>query len=230
MSPGARAVILGFALVLACSKNGGSSGIDTSLGGPDGDADTDADADADTDTDTDADADTDTDTEPVSSLDCSADYTAQTPPPGDANGVCITQEIFCGQEILHTNEGGGALYDKAFWEAQQELSSLATESASVLDGPERVYAIKGQSNGEVIIVTIESCADMWGSWRRYADVAYDWCDYDDNFSEAGHFSVGTFRDQTESFVNNTGSDYSYELIVDSYYGGTGNFRLNVDCY
>lgn len=161
-----------------------------------------------------------------SPLDCGADYAPDTPEPGWLGG-CVTQEVGCGEEVLHTLEGGDTLYDRSFWEAQQALGGLVNHSADALDGPERVYVIRPDTPGRSVEVRVESCFDAWASWRRYADVAFEWCDVDDHWATAGHFGGKSPRVRTYPFLHQENNQY--EIIVEGLDGAVGNFRLVVEC-
>lgn len=163
-------------------------------------------------------------------LDCQADYTSLMRVPGSGPGpMCLTDEIQCGDVLLGTNEGGTYIYNRGVWEDAFALGGLALEADSILDGPERVFAYMGHSQGYTVTVTVESCVPMWGSWRRKSDLGDDWCQVVDMWDAPGHFT-GSDTDQTYTFVNNTSGDYDYEIILDSYGGGEGNFKVSVECY
>lgn len=161
-----------------------------------------------------------------SPLDCGADYGPDTPDPGWLGG-CVTQEVGCGEEVLHTLAGGDALYDLGFWEAQQALGGLVNKGAEVLDGPERVYVIRPDTPGRSVQVRVESCFDSWASWRRHGDVAFEWCDVEDHWATAGHFGGGDPRVRSYQFLHQ--ANIQYEIIVEGLDGALGNFRLVVDC-
>lgn len=161
-----------------------------------------------------------------SPLDCGADLSADTPDPGDV-AVCVTQEIGCGEEVMHTLAGGTTLYDRSFWAAQQTLGGLTGKSADVLDGPERVYIIRPDTPGRSVELRLESCFEGWASWRRYGDVAFDWCDVDDHWATAGHFLSESAWVRTYEFLHDAGKQY--EVIVEGLDGAVGNFRLVVTC-
>ena len=208
-------------------------GIDTDLGGPAGDADADIDADTDTDTDTDADVDADvdadtdtdvTDTGTASGLDCTADYTGQTPNPGAGGAQCVTEIIQCGDELFHTNTGGRNDFDYDTWDSLSELQSLQRGD---LAGDERVYLFEDLAYGDSVKVRVESCIDAWASWIVLGDLSEGTCDTTP-WGPGGHFD-GTFRDQTRDHPNAANGVVDVLFIVEGYQGAEGNFKLTVEC-
>ncbi|MEQ1569273.1 MAG: hypothetical protein ABMA64_26790 [Myxococcota bacterium] len=187
----------------------------------DSDTDTDADADSDADSDADADADSDTDTD----LDCDADYT--TPPYGTALGVCITEEVGCGDVIYGTLEGGSTLYDYDYWLLVGELGSLLGDYEA-LDGPERVYGFRDGEIDQVVRVTFESCFDQWANWVLHGDVSEEMCDVA-SYHTAGVFEDGSGNTWSTDRLNPNG-DYSFEFILEGLYGATGNYKMTVECF
>ncbi len=211
--------------------NTGGKTIDTDTGvGVDGDADvdTDADADADTDADSDSDSDSDTDTDSdtgVAGLDCTADYTVQTPNPG-AGGYpqCVTEVIQCGDVFYHTNTGGGNDFDYDTWLYLSELQSLQPGD---LSGVDRNYLYRDLASGDSVKVTVESCMDVWASWIVQGDLSDGTCDTTP-WGPGGHFD-GTFRDQYRDHPNAAGGFVDVLFIVEGFQGVEGNYKLTVEC-
>jgi len=141
----------------------------------------------------------------------------------------VSQQLSCGDVVFGTNEGGSTVYNTGYWELVQELGALINESPDVLDGPERVFSIMGQTPGQLITVTVQTCQPMWESWRQKGDVRDDWCAVDQYWDTAGHLG-GTELERTYSLFGPSSGTYDYEIIVDSWYSSVGNFMLTVDCY
>jgi hypothetical protein len=191
----------------------------------DGDSDADSDGDSDADSDSDGDADTDTDSDGDTDLDCEEPY--ETPSPG-AVAECITQEVFCGDVVYGTLEGGSTVYDYDFWLYQQELDSLLGEY-DALDGPERVYLFRGLESDQVVKATFTTCFDLWATWILFGDTGDSYCSTDGS-QTSGVFEGGTGREWYTDRINASSSDYDFEFIVEGLYGEVGNFVLTIECF
>jgi len=221
------------ALLAMTGCNAGSKSIDTDAGGihtdPDGDGDVDADADTDADTDSDSDSDTDTDitdtdTDTDDPLDCTADYTGQTPNPGAGGEQCLTQVLQCDDVIFHTNTGGRNDFDYNTWDYLQELETLQPGDMA---GSERVYIFEGLAQGDSVKVRVESCMDAWASWIVLGDLSDGTCDTTP-WGPGGHFD-GTFRDQERDHPNGANGIVDVLFIVEGFQGAEGNYKLTVEC-
>jgi len=218
---------LALLLVSCTSADKGTDSSDSGVGTDPGDADTDTDTDSDTDVDTDADTDTDTDTDATpDDLDCTADYTGQTPNPGAGLGLqCITEIIECDDVFFHTNTGGRTDFDYDVWLYLQELGSL---NPGDLAGSERAYVFQGLDSGESVKVTVESCGDMWASWILVGDLSDETCNSVDPTGPGGHFD-GTFRNQFRDHPNAANGEVDVLFIVEGFQGVEGNYKLTVEC-
>jgi hypothetical protein len=194
-------------------------------GGDKDDADDTGEGDADSDADGDSDADSDTDSDADGDLDCDEPY--ETPNPGEV-AECITQEVFCGDVIYGTLEGGSTTYDYEFWEYQQELDSLLGDY-DALDGPERVYLFRGLATDEVVRATFTTCFDLWANWIIFGDTANNYCDLA-GYQTSGVFEGGTGHEWYTDRINASGGDYDFEFIVEGLYGELGNFVLTIECF
>ncbi len=202
----------------------------------DADTDTDTDTDADADSDADADADTDADTDVDTAdtglstgdpLDCYADYQSGTPNEGAAGlGVCITEQIACGDVIYGSTNGASNYYTYDDWYSIGAVGTLLNEQ-DAFDGPDRSYVYIGQGQGQVISVRVESCMNTWAFWLLHGDVNYEVCDVG---STGGYFEYGSEFDQ---FTNRLGpvnpGTYDTEFVIEGLYGATGNYKMTVEC-
>ncbi|MEZ4323361.1 MAG: hypothetical protein R3F61_38205 [Myxococcota bacterium] len=215
-----RGFLAGLVLLVAVACSQKLTPIDTDIPTPvDGDADADADSDAD------SDADADVDTGPV--LDCTTPY--DTPVPGSNTQFpsCVTEQVFCGQTIFATIEGGTTQYDYQFWADNQDLGSLINKPEKV-DGPERIYALDALFSGSGVTVTVESCNEVWASWIAMGDLT----DYCDEFTQApkDHFDTVQGRYiQEADIINASIGVYSVQIIVDSNVNAGGNFLMHLEC-
>ena len=197
--------------------------IVTDAGGGDADTDTDADADSDpTPTGTSG-----TTGATANGLDCDADWSAQTPPPGLPEGECITQTLACGDVVKQATAGGSQLYDDGFW---TDHFMSATVDPGALDGVERVYLFEGLGPGEVVTFDVQSCEPLWGTSMYYGDVSGAFCDPDDLWTSGQHLSGAGSTSQTGSRLNGTVSgDYDVILILDTLDAVETNFVVTVSC-
>lgn len=166
-------------------------------------------------------------TQTKNGLDCKEVFAV--PDPG-LGGLpeCIVEELTCGSVVSGTNEGGSTWYDRQYWEDAQSLDSLAFEDEGILDGPERVYAFYGHLPDEDIRVTVTSCVQLWSSYIRHGDVSVNWCDEPSPVGVAGHFT-GQWPVKDALLLNRSGAEYDWELIIDSWDGQVGNYRIEVEC-
>ncbi len=180
---------------------------------------------SDTDPEVPADRGSDADT-PTNPPDCEADYLAGTPVPGSA-GACLTEEVFCGDVLYQTTEGGDTLYDDGFWERNFLSSTL---EAGDLDGPERVYVFRGLTFDQTVTFTVDSCGEMWGSTLLYGDVSGEACDYDDPLIQGQHMiGAGTGLNVGTRINGSYSASYDIVVIVDGFQDTVGNFTLTVGC-
>ncbi|MCB9684101.1 MAG: hypothetical protein H6738_00875 [Alphaproteobacteria bacterium] len=227
-------IIMLAALSAACSDEwflrGGKDADADGNADADADADTDTDADSDADADADTDADSDADTDTL--LDCNEDWTGITPDPGDAGlGQCVVQELFCGETILGTTTGGSTVYDYQFWEDENALGNILGDFTA-LDGPERSYVFRNLPQNGTLVVTVESCMDLWASWIRYGDAnGTDYCDLS-HFNIGGVFDtpIGGRTMQVTMINPASPSGYSFEFIVEGLDSIEGNFIITTECY
>jgi hypothetical protein len=191
----------------------------------DGDSDADTDGDSDGDTDADTDGDTDSDSDSDSDLECDEPY--ETPAPGQV-AECITQEVFCGDVVYGTLEGGSTDYDYDYWLYQQELDSLLGEY-DALDGPERVYLFRGLDPDEVVRATFTTCFDLWANWILFGDTGDNYCSLE-GVQTSGVFESGTGHEWYTERINQSAGSYDFEFIVEGLYGEVGNFVLTIECF
>ncbi len=152
------------------------------------------------------------------------------PDPGLAGlPECVVEELKCGDVIDGNNLDGTTMYDRAYWVEAQELDKLASEPNDVLDGPERVYAIYGQPPDSEITVTVTSCVQLWPSFILHGDISGDWCDVPSPNNQSGHFT-GEWQNKSTTLLNRAAGTYNWEILIDSWKGQTGNYRIEVDCF
>ena len=181
----------------------------------DGDADTDADADGDADADTDA----DTDADPW----CNADWSGNLPSP---SGVCMTDNIGCGDVIEGTTEGGSTYYENTHylaWFCRGRWDTADTDwSAS-----ERVFQYIADAPSSATF-TLEACGDL--ALRSVS--TGDECPssaYSKSCEASAWATQWDHSTQTLEVQNPADSPRRLEIVVDGLDGYEGNFRLTVQC-
>lgn len=200
---------------------------DTTEGDADGDSDSDTDGDTDSDADGDSDGDTDSDsdTDTEGELDCEEDYA--TPAPGEV-ASCVTEEVFCGDVIYGTLEGGSYDYDYDYWLEHFALGSMLGEYAA-FDGPERVYLFRGLEPDQVVQITFESCFNSWADWILFGDTGRDYCDLEGTYT-VGIFEGGSGNTWITERINASAGIYDFEFILEGLYGDLGNYVMTVECF
>lgn len=160
-------------------------------------------------------------------LDCGANFDI---PTAGVPGLpeCVVEEIGCGDTVYGNNAGGTEFYDWYLWNEGMALGQLPIGDPTVLDGPERIYAITGHPPNSDVEVTLTSCVQLWGSYRLHTDLNDNWCADVGNTNTLGHFG-GEWQDRSIILSNRTSIDYDWEIIVDSWEGQTGNYALSVKC-
>ena len=148
-------------------------------------------------------------------LDCSADYAVDTPNPVD----CLTDEIFCGDVIYHSNTGGSDVFEA---DLQFEFCSGSANGADFA-GPERVYRFNAPPDVRSVAVTVDSCEDTWALW--YQD--YDGCQ-EERLVSCSSFPYGDFRHQWANVL--IGGTRTLWLVVEGYQNSGGNFRMQIECF
>jgi hypothetical protein len=182
--------------------------------------DTDPDTDTDTDTDTgpDTDTDTDTDTDNGSDVDCDANYSTPA-----VSGECITGPLSCGGEVYATTVGGSTFYDEVQYETSV-FSCIGPWGTGIsYSAAERVYEIDVPAGKTATVVLDSPCADLALRTIRSGDECLSISTTAANCDGPADVS-DPFQ---TSYVLNSG--YRHEILVDGQDGGSGNFKLSVEC-
>lgn len=161
---------------------------------------------------------------------CDRDLLDRQPVPGTSEyGHCVTQEVFCGQTIEGTTEGGGMFYD---WAGGRYHQWCGTDPGDLLQGPERVFYWANVPNVKPRIVLERECGDLHAYVLRHENLGQ--CPYAPSREEQGAiFCMGNNTDpfgEGPLVLEWLGTlEWDHMIIVDSTSPEPVNFRLRIEC-
>jgi hypothetical protein len=163
---------------------------------------------------------------------CDRDLLSRQPVPGASEyGHCVTQEVFCGQTIEGTTEGGGMFYD---WAGGRYHQWCGTDPGDLLQGPERVFYWAGTDQNFRVVVE-RGCGELQAYVLLHENLGE--CPYAPSRGEQGDIFCSVDgrdplgeSDWVMSSTNGLGTNgWNTMIIVDSTSPEPVNFRLRIEC-
>jgi len=156
------------------------------------------------------------------------DLLSTAPPSGLGGfGACLSGEIFPGDTIIATNDGGSTHYNRPMYE---DWFCASTESVTAhYDAPERVYYFAQPPHSRCTF-TLDKTCNRNLEMRLLMHMESDTCPVQgDNLVNCERDSSATVWENQVKSVDAAQNGMFYDVVIDGRNGAIDNFKLTVTC-